>query len=183
MKKFLKSTWMVFVLPLLVTIIGGLILTMIEDIDLFSGIGKFLNIIESSIVKFLTIKVSLWAILLVIIILFIFLIIVNKIIIKTEKNQTTTKKLYEEYIEDYYDDLKYKWKWNKGYDGLYISDIYPICECGCSFNYDMFDSKLQCPDCKKIYKNNVDTDSAKRVFINRYNKKLKSLLMEKQNVK
>lgn len=83
------------------------------------------------------------------------------------------KKIHEEYTEDYYNGLKYRWNWYKSFDGIQIGDIYPICECGCTFSYDLFDFELECPDCKKKYKNNVDTDSAERVFINRYNKKIK----------
>lgn len=45
MKKFLKSTWIYFILPLFVTVIGGLILSKIEDINFLLAVFKFLKLI------------------------------------------------------------------------------------------------------------------------------------------
>ena len=173
LKKILKSTWIYFVLPLFITVIGGLILTRIENINFLSAIFKFLKLIFGFFIKILTLKISLWIIILLIIVLLIIIFIINKIVTKTDKKELMIKKIHEEYTEDYYNGLKYRWNWYKSFDGIQIGDIYPICECGCTFSYDIFDFELECPDCKKKYKNNVDTDSAERVFINRYNKKIK----------
>lgn len=178
MKKFLKSTWLYFIVPLAVTVIGGLILTKIENVNFLSGIWEFIKLLFNFIIHILTLKISFWIIMLLVIVLF----IINKIMLMIKESEITTKKLYEDYTEDYYNGLKYRWTWRKSYDGIYIADIFPICECGCTFNYDMFDRDLQCPDCKKTYKNNVDTNSAERVFSNRYNKRVKEFL-EKQNGK
>lgn len=180
MRKFLKSTWIYFILPLFVTVIGGLILSKIEDINFLLAVFKFLKLIFDFLIKILTLKISLWIIILLIIFLLIIIFIINKTMSKTDKKELMIKKIQDDYTEDYYNGLKYKWNWYKSFDGIQIGDIYPICECGCSFSYDIFDFELECPDCKKKYKNNVDTDSAERVFINRYNKKIKQ---QKQKIK
>ena len=167
--KYLKTIWQLIIAPLIV----GVILIKIENGKLFSDIMKFLKTIVNFIFSIFTIKIPLWLIIIIIIVT-IFIIYTIKKVKKSEQNlKKKTSLPHEDYTEDYYEGLKYEWTWYRGFEGLEIENIHPICECGCSFNYEFYDRKLTCPDCKKEYPNNVDIESAEKVFVNRYNKKLK----------
>ena len=99
MKKIIKSIWFWFLLPVLVTVVGGLILSKLENVDIFEGMLNFLKWIYNGIIFILTINIPLWVLLLIGIFLFIILSIISKII---DNNHINVKRWYEDYTDDIY---------------------------------------------------------------------------------
>ncbi len=71
-------------------------------------------------------------------------------------------------------------EWYEASNGVRMTNLHPICECGCDLDCDIFDSYIECPDCKKNFRNKVDENSAERVFANRYRKRFEQF--KKDNV-
>ena len=70
MKKIFKSIWIWFLLPVIVTVVGGIITSKLQDINILEGILSFLKWIFNSIVFILNINIPLWVLLIVGIIIF-----------------------------------------------------------------------------------------------------------------
>ena len=172
----MKKILMLFIIPIITGVISGIITAEIQNINFISGliiVFKFIfKIIKSLLLFKLPTLIILIMIFIIILLIKIIRFIQTKKINNSTKEQNEEKTLLEEYVEDEYDGIKYNWKWYNSYEGLKITKLQPICECGCELTYDIFDYYITCPDCKKQYKNNVNVDSAKRVFKNRYRKKL-----------
>ena len=79
MKKIFKSIWILFLLPVIVTVVGGIITSKLQDINILEGILSFLKWIFNSIVFILNINIPLWVLLIVGIIIFTILLIIVKI--------------------------------------------------------------------------------------------------------
>lgn len=175
MKKYFKSIWLVFIIPIVTGVISGVITAKIEKINFISALVIMFEKIVSFILDILTFKVPIWIIVIgIFIIIFIIKILIyiedsNK---NLEHQKENEKRVFKDYTEDEYEGIRYKWEWNEKYNGIEMINLHPVCECGCIFNYSLYDSYLKCPDCKKRYRNNVDLDSAMRVFANRYSKRL-----------
>lgn len=181
MKKHLKTILLIFIFPIITGIISGVITAKIQDINFLEALWLIIKVIFNFFLNLLTFKIPLWIILIIIFVIIgiiKILIIINDSKNKIESKKMEIKKVFQDYTEDYYDDIKYRWNWYESYDGVQITNLHPICECGCDLEYDMFDSYIICPDCKKRYKNTVDENSAERVFGNRYRKKLEKYIKE-----
>lgn len=76
MKKIFKSIWIWFLLPVIVTVVGGIITSKLQDINILEGILSFLKWIFNSIVFILNINIQLWVLLIVGIIIFAILLII-----------------------------------------------------------------------------------------------------------
>lgn len=181
MRKFFKTGCLIFIIPIITGVISGVITSKVENINFISAMGVVIEKVFSFIQNVLTFKIPVW----IIIILFFIIIGIIKllILINNKDNETKTKevkRVFRDYTEDYYDGIKYRWKWYETSNGIRITNLHPICECGCDLVYDMFDSYIECPDCKKNFRNKVDEDSAERVFANRYRKRLEQF--KKDNV-
>lgn len=183
MKKYFKLTCLIFIIPILTGVISGVITAKIENINFISALGIVLEKIFAFILNILTFKISIWVIAIVVFII----IVAIKILLYIEDNNNKKnielkkeklKSAFRNYTEDEYEGLKYKWEWKERSNGIEMINLHPVCECGCIFNYSPFDNYLKCPDCKKTYRNNVDLDSAMRVFANRYSKRLEKLKNE-----
>ena len=98
MKKVIKSIWFWFLLPVLVTVVGGLILAKLENIKIYEGILTFLKWIYNGIIFILTINIPLWILLVIGVILFIILLIIVKV--TNNNNNNNCKKWYESHEID-----------------------------------------------------------------------------------
>lgn len=183
MKKILKSAWLILIIPIITGIISGVITSKIENINFVEALSLIIKKIFSFILNTLTFKIPLWIIIVIVVII----AIIIKIALYLEYNKNeeemqkeNLKKVFRDYTEDEYEGIKYRWEWEEHYNGIEMINLHPICDCGCTFNYSSFDSYLKCPDCKKQYRNNVNLDSAKRVFANRYSKRLKKFKEERK---
>lgn len=111
MKKIIKSTWTLFLLPILVTIIGGLVEAKIESVNILEGMLNFLKWIFNGIIFILNINIPLWILLMIGIILLALLFIIAKI----TSNNVSAKKWYEDYTDDFFNGIRYAWEYSESY--------------------------------------------------------------------
>lgn len=122
MKKIFKSIWIWFLLPVIVTVVGGIITSKLQDINILEGILSFLKWIFNSIVFILNINIQLWVLLIVGIIIFAILLIIVKI-----NDASNIKKWYEDYNDDIYEGIRYAWNYSELYNEITIKNFRPIC--------------------------------------------------------
>ena len=185
MKKVIKSIWFWFLLPVLVTVVGGLILSKLENVNIIEGILTFLKWIYNGIIFILTIKIPLWILLVIGVILFIILLIIVKV---TNNNNNNCKKWYEDYNDDVYKGVRYTWSYSELYNEVNIKNFRPVCnKCKGELiqksthgNYHYGTEQNFCPNCDKILKtpDYEDIDTAK-VYV--HNKIVK--LQEEKKIK
>ena len=174
MKKILKSLGIYILAPLIVEIMLAITLAVFKEINFASALWLTIKKTGELLYEIVTFKISLWVVILVIFVFVAFKKILNEIIHKTpSKSQCDI--LMETYNEDIYEGINYRWEWYNSSNGPQISNLTPICKCGCELDYYMFDPYVECPECKKIYSNTINESSAERVFVNRFRKKLKKL--------
>lgn len=155
MKKFLKSIWVWFLLPVIVTVVGGIITSKLENINILEGILSFLKWIFNGIVFILTINIPLWLLLIIGITLFVILLIIVKI-----NNTNNSKKWYEDYNDDIYKDVRYAWNYSELYNEVKIKNFRPVCnKCKGELiqrssygNYHYGTAQNYCPNCDEILK-------------------------------
>lgn len=157
MKKFLKSFWLVIVAPILVTIIGGLILTWLDGVKFLEGVTSFFLLIWDFIISILTFSIPAWVIILIIVVLFIILLIISKV-----QALNAPKKInwYEEYKEEKYKGVLYSWEYAVNYGKVSIKSLRPICpkckgeltETPSSRGSYLMYLQLFCPNCDKEIK-------------------------------
>lgn len=155
MKKIFKSIWILFLLPVIVTVVGGIITSKLQDINILEGILSFLKWIFNSIVFILNINIPLWVLLIVGIIIFAILLIIVKI-----NDASNIKKWYEDYNDDIYEGIRYAWNYSELYNEITIKNFRPICnKCKGELikrssygNYYYGTAQNYCPNCDKILK-------------------------------
>lgn len=157
MKKIIKSTWTLFLLPVFVTIIGGLVQAKIENVNILEGMLNFLKWIFRSIIFILNVNIPLWVLLIIGIILFIILFIIAII----ANNNINHKKWYEDYTDDFYNDIRYAWEYSEVYNKFKIENFRPVCNrCKGELiqrenigNHYYGMKKNYCPNCNIILEN------------------------------
>lgn len=157
MKKIIKSIWFWFLLPVLVTVVGGLILSKLENVDIFEGMLNFLKWIYNGFIFILTINIPLWVLLLIDIFLFIILSIISKII---DNNHINVKRWYEDYNDDIYEGIRYAWNYSELYNEIKIKNFRAVCnKCKGELikrssygNHHYGTAQNYCPNCDKILK-------------------------------
>lgn len=178
MKKIFKSIWMLFLLPIIVAVIGGIITSKMEEINFFKGVCSFIKLIIDKVILIFTIKIPLWIIFIIILILFLIIYFINKFINKDNDNDD---KWYEQYKEDTYEGIMYTWDYYSVYNEISIKDFRAICNIcqGEVIPKDSYNNRYYgtnqnfCPNCKKILKtpNFEDIETAK-VFVHNKLKKM-----------
>ena len=154
MKKIIKSTWTLFLLPILVTIIGGLVEAKIESVNILEGMLNFLKWIFNGIIFILNINIPLWILLMIGIILLALLFIIAKI----TSNNVSAKKWYEDYTDDFFNGIRYAWEYSESYNKFKIENFRPVCnKCKGELiprksigNHYYAMEKNYCPNCDKI---------------------------------
>lgn len=155
MKKFLKSFWFWFLLPVLATVVGGLIEAKLENINIFEGIISFIKWIFNGIVFILTLKIPLWLLLIIVLLLFSSLLIITKI-----TDNKDSKKWYEDYNDDVYKGVRYAWNYSDLYNEIKIKNFRPVCnkcrgELIQKYTHEYYHygtAQNYCPNCDKILK-------------------------------
>lgn len=183
MKKFFKPIWLSFILPLLITVIGGIFNAKLENINIISGICNFIKLIFNSIIYLLNISIPVWVILTVIIII----IGVIYIIIKINDTGDDKPKWYEEYTTDIYKKIKYSWYYYDNYGDLKIKNFRAVCnQCGGELiskqdGYSYYIENNFCPNCNKLFDkpNESDTQEAFVYVTNKLIKKQKEIINNK----
>ena len=189
MKKVIKSIWFWFLLPVLVTVVGGLILAKLENIKIYEGILTFLKWIYNGIIFILSINIPLWVLLLIGIFLFIILSIISKII---DNNHINVKRWYEDYTDDIYKGVRYAWSYSELGNEINPENFRPVCnKCKGELiqkrthgNYHYGTEQNFCPNCDKILKtpDYEDIDTAK-VYVHNKIVKLQEEKKDKINSK
>lgn len=174
MKKILKSFWLVIIAPILVTVIGGLILTKIEDVKFLEGVTSFVLLIWNFVKSILSYSIPVWVIILIIVALFMILLIISKF---QTLNQPRKVSWYENYNEEKYKGVLYSWNYVTNYGEVSIKHLRPICpNCRGELtevpssrgSYHMY-LQLFCPNCDKETKTPTSEElKIAEVFI--YNK-------------
>lgn len=174
MKKILKSFWLVIIAPILVTIIGGLILTRIEDVKFLEGVTSFILLIWNFAKSILSYSIPVWVIILIIGALFMILLFISKF---KALNQPRKISWYEDYNEEKYKGVLYSWDYVTNYGEVSIKHLRPICQkCKGELteapssrgSYRMY-LQLFCPNCDKETKTPTSEElKIAEVFI--YNK-------------
>ena len=178
MKKIIKSIWFWFLLPVLVTVVGGLILSKLENVDIFKGMLNFLKWIYNGIIFILTINIPLWVLLLIGIFLFIILSIISKII---DNNHINVKRWYEDYTDDIYKGVRYGWSYSELGNEINPENFRPVCnKCKGELikkkshgNIHYGTAKNYCPNCDEILETPTyeELDTAFVYIINKLTKK------------
>ena len=136
MKKYLKTIFLIFIIPIVTGIISGVITSKVENIDFVSALSVIIKKTFSFILKILTLKISIW---IVLIILFVVIGVIKILNLISDNNndieakKEELKKVFKNYTEDYYDGIKYVWDWYEMYNGIKMTNLHPVCECGCDF--------------------------------------------------
>ena len=179
MKKNFNKILILFIIPIITGVISGVITAKIQEINFISALAIIFKFILDFIISILMFEMPVWLIL--ISSFCIISAIKTMLSIQNSSNNTTTlektqdEEKLEQYVEDVYNGIKYRWKWYEYDNELEMSNLHPICECGCDLEYSILDSYIECPDCKKEYENTVDENKAEKAFKNRYRKKLEKL--------
>lgn len=171
MKKIIKSIWILFLLPILVTIVAGITLTKLENINIYEEILTFLRSIYNIVIFILTINIPLWMLLVIGIILFFIFLFIAKL------NNSNYKKWYEDYKDDIYKGVRYNWDYSELYNEAIIENFRPVCnKCkgelikkSSSGNYLYGTKQNYCPNCDKILKT-PDDEEIKIAEVYVYNK-------------
>jgi len=151
-KKVLLNTWVISIFsPIVTAIIISGFTALIKQINFFEA----LKLLFSWIVKAITFRIPLYAIVLVVM----FLIMVLKVYIKIEDAKESNLPKWLSYTKAHYKDWVLKWEYQLGYDNKYeIEKLRPICQCGCELsqksnhNNTYYTSRRPiCPNCENIY--------------------------------
>jgi phage FluMu protein Com len=154
MKKFLKNPW---VLGIGTTVIGGVLLTFVNDwikgVDLLSTLNTVVDCIVKAIVAFLNFELKVWWVLAAIALIVIALIVISKVLNARETNQSIP---FLNYTKDYVLDFSWEWEYKEISDGKYsITNLRPVCShCGMMLRkgYTIYGSEMKCLRCNTTNK-------------------------------
>ena len=149
----MKKTLGALSIGIIGSIIGSFIYDSIVDQPIFSSLETTIIFFKSTIGSFLSLKISLW-----IIILSLFLVVVSKRIynlLQTRKIPTPPK--YTDYKKDKFHDWIWKWNWeyDSNEDAWIITNLVPYCpECNVRLidRSHSLEAIAECPSCKKRFK-------------------------------
>lgn len=188
MKKNLKSIWFWFLLPVLATVVGGLIESKLEKVNIFEGILYFFKWIYDGIIFILNIKIPLWLLLIIFLLLFIVLLIIAKV---TDNNNNNSKKWYEDYTDDIYKGIRYAWSYSESFNEIKPENFRPVCnKCKGELikksshgNWHYGTPKNYCPNCDIILETPTyeESDTASVYIINKLTKKYEEFKKQIEN--
>lgn len=152
---------------IIIGIITGIIASVVSSIILaifkiikWNDIRKLLNLL----VTFFNFKISIGAIIVIIIIITIIFLLTK--IIKNSNKKIKYPEWYYKFKELDYKEWHFVWNYSVLYYSKFdINNLRPICECGCNLvstrevgriHYNV--SKLNCPNCNKIYNKPTSED-------------------------
>lgn len=155
-KEILTNPWTIAIVAPIVTLIIIKAIDLIFVTSILSGIINILLLISKNIFNFLTAKYEweLYQLVLLFLAGPLIGIFVIWIFSKFEKSEVIKEPEWFNYKNDIFENVSYKWEWDKGRDGTYhVSSIRAYCiKCNCQIIHE------RCPNCKSTYYNKVKPD-------------------------
>ncbi|HAT4256586.1 TPA: hypothetical protein I9065_003009 [Clostridium perfringens] len=161
-KKFFSNPWTIAIIPpLILAIITPLWISWWKNMNLSESI----NFITEKLWNIFNYKLPLWLILIVVVFLIISLIVIDRLLNSLGNNENPSKTNYPDWYYNFkemnFKEWLFVWDYRLTLNGsLEIVDLKPICTCRCDLlkksrigNTYYGTSVLQCPNCKKVYKN------------------------------
>ena len=163
MKKFIMNPWTVSIGSGLLVLLVTIVVDIANAETVFSTIKKVICVIWNAFVRFLNFNVKVWWILIFLAVAVAGLYVWSKILESIEKSSAPPE--FTKYTVDTILGYKWKWIWEKDYQGKYrIEELHTICSfCDTPLSYDW--GEYKCLRCNRNYNNRMPNENNVKMLI------------------
>ena len=173
-KRFWNNPWTVSIGSALVVLLVSLLIDFITKEVVFSTLKNCFIFLRNVISSFLNTDVKIWLIMLISIVLVILFCLGRKW--KEIKTVAITTPAFLSYTTDDILQFKWKWHWEKNYDGKYdIEDLHPVCS---KCETPLVEGKNYCEECyiclrcnQEFYRSLPEYDNVKMLILDNVRRK------------